>query len=189
MTSDRNPLADIALGDIVVLPDGRAMTARSKANLTHPVGSMASFVIAGEMEVLLSVPARAGDNILVYVPIDYVPESAENARVAAVGAANYWAPHLPALRGAMGEITYRVLEVRGSVDPIVIVYRGNEVIVFIRATFALPGELQVMAMRRSDANDVDVIRHAAVVIERDGVPTHVPDDLLAPERAVPLPVE
>lgn len=157
------PLADVGLGDVVVLPDGRAMTARTKVGLPSPVGSMAGFVICGEMEVLLSTPVSIEGPINIYVPIDYFPFEESQARTAAQGAANYWAPHVPALRGAMGEILWRVVEIRGSIDPIVIVYRGDEVIVFIRVSFTAASGLQVLYMRRDESNDVDVVRHAALV--------------------------
>lgn len=169
----QTPLADVALGDIVVLPDGRALTVRSRVTLPAPVGSMAGFVICGEMEILLSTPSSTGGPVNVYVPINYLPESAARARTVCEGAANYWAPHLPAMSGAMGEILYRVVEVRGSIDPIVIVYRGQEVIVFIRATYARSSDLNVLSMSRDAGNDVDVTRHAGVVTPA-AVPAQVP---------------
>jgi hypothetical protein len=184
------PLSHVELGDVIVLPDGRAMTARAKVNLPAPVGSMAGFVIAGELEVLLSVPVREESPVLVYVPIDYLPESAARARTAYEGAMSYWAPHLPALSGAMGELLYRVVAIRGSVDPIVIVYRGPEVIVFIRASYAHSDDLRILYMRRDVDNDVELDRHAGTVISPDrefhpdeiGVPIRVPQHVGAPSR-------
>lgn len=170
------PLAHVSLGDIIILPDGRGLTARSRVALPTPVHSMAGFIICGEMEVLLSTPSTSNGPVNVYVPIDYLPVEQAQCRVVAEGAARYWAPHLPALSGAMGEVFYRVLEVRGSVDPIVVVYRGQELIVFIRATFAWGDDIRVMYMDRSDANDVDVVRHSAVVDDPSLVPDLVPAD-------------
>jgi hypothetical protein len=163
------PLAHIELGDVVVLPDGRAMTARAKVSLPEPVGSMAGFVIGGELEALLSVPSRSESPVLIYVPIDYLPEAANRARTVYEGAMRYWAPHLPALSGAMGELLYRVVALRGSVDPIVIVYRGPEIVVFIRASQAAAGDLQVLYMQRGVDNDIAMDRHAAFTspIERE----------------------
>jgi hypothetical protein len=174
------PLAHIELGDVIVLPDGRAMTARAKVSLPEPVGSMAGFVIAGELETLLSVPTRVESPILVYVPIDYLPEAAARARTAYEGAMRYWAPHLPALSGAMGELLYRVVAIRGSVDPIVIVYRGPEVIVFIRAAHASASDLRVLYMQRGVDNDLSMDRHAAFVSS--------PEREFGPERFAPTQV-
>lgn len=179
------PLAHLALGDVVVLPDGRGMTVRARVDLPAPVGSMNGFVIAGELEVLLSAPTRNESPVLVYVPIDYLPEAAERARTAYEGVMNYWAPHLPALSGAMGELLYRVVSIRGSVDPIVIVYRGPEVIVFIRAAYANGDDLRVLYMRRDVDNDVDLERHIGLVspARRDA-----DEEVLAPARQAPVSV-
>lgn len=173
------PLSETQLGDIVVLPDGRSLTARAKAVLPSLVGSMAGFVICGEMEVLLSIPPTVSAPINVYVPVEHLPASLTNSRTVFEGAVSYWAPHLPSATGAMAEILYRVVEVRGSVDPIVIVYRGAEVIVFIRTTFAYSSDIKVLYMPRSESNDYDVDRHAAIV----DVPVSVP----APEKKRHLP--
>ena len=179
MTSSSDaPLSNLSLGDVTVLPDGRAMTIRAQVTLPFPAGSMAGFIIAGEMDVLLSIPASMHQPGLIYVPVDYLPESAENSRVVCEGATNYWAPHLPALQGAMGEVLYRAVLVRGSVDPIVIVYRGPEVIVFIRAAIVNLDELSVLSMARNVANQVEVPRHVALVSTPSTVPSYVdlPED-------------
>lgn len=178
------PLSDVELGDIVVLPDGRALTARSKVELPAPTGSMAGFVICGEMEVLLSIPVSNSSPVNVYVPVDHLPGSLANSRTVCEGAASYWAPHLPSITGAMAEILYRVVEVRGSVDPIVIVYRGAEVIVFIRTTFAYGSDLKVLFMPRTDANDYDVARHAGIL----DAPVPVPEPQRE-RRHLPTPVK
>lgn len=157
------PLADVQLGDVVVLPDGRAMTARARVSLPVPCGSMAGFVIVGEMDALLSTPPTANGPVAVYVPIGYVPSG--QVRPVHEGVARYWAPHLPALGGAMGEIAYRVMEVRGSVDPIVCTWRSGELIVFIRASYARGSDLQLMRMARGVDNEVALARHSALVTQ------------------------
>lgn len=157
-------MAHIELGDVIVLPDGRAMTARAKASLPNPVGTMSGFIIGGELEVLLSIPSNVESPVLLYIPINYLPESAAKARTVYEGAMRYWAPHLPALTGAMGELLYRVVAIRGSVDPIVIIYRGPEIIVFIRASYTNIDDLRILYMSREVDNDIDMDRHAAVVV-------------------------
>lgn len=172
-------LDHLALGDIVVLPDTRGLTVRARVDLPSPVGSMRSFLIAGELEVLLSLPPSDTAPVLVYAPIDYLPEAAANARVVFEGVTNYWAPHLPAISGAMGELLYRVVEVRGAVDPIVIVYRGPEVIVFIRASYAADEDFKVLFTRRDVDTEADVDRHTGVV-----TPLHItaPSKIETPAR-------
>jgi hypothetical protein len=101
---------------------------------------------------------------------------------------NYWAPHLPALSGAMGELLYRVVAIRGSVDPIVIVYRGPEVIVFIRAAYANQDDLKVLYMRRDVDNDVELDRHVGLVAPvRRGADEEVlaPAPIAVPARPLP----
>lgn len=165
-------LARLALGDIVTMPDGRSLAVRSQVTLEHTVGSMAGFVLLGELEVLLAVPSSQGAPVNVYLPVARFPVEPSNARTAAEGAARYWAPHLPAFGKAMGEILYKVVEVRGSVDPIVIVYRGADAVVFVRTSFVWSSDLQMLCMSRDDSNEsVAVGRHTGVV---PTVPSYVP---------------
>jgi hypothetical protein len=178
----RDPIFDVSLGDIVVLPDGRGLTARCRVNLPGTVGSMAGFIICGEMEALLSLPPTSSGPVNIYVPVAHFPGSPDQARTVYEGAASYWAPHLPSITGAMAEVLYRVVEIRGSVDPVVAVYRGAEVIFFIRATFASSGEIKVMHMPRSNANDYDVVRHAGVVDAPVPASEPAPRPLPAPAR-------
>jgi hypothetical protein len=157
------PLADLALGDVITLPEGRSLTVRSVVQLVVPVGSMSGFVLLGELELLLSIPTSELDQLGVYLPVERFPVPAEHTRVAAEGAARYWAPHLPSIAGAMGEITYRVLDVRGSLDPVVVVYRGPDVVVFMRTGGLDTGALRLLRMQRAVGSEQDVDRFAAVV--------------------------
>jgi hypothetical protein len=64
----------------------------------------------------------------------------------------------------MGEIFYRVLEVRGSTDPVVVIYRGPESVAFVRSGFAWPNDIEVLAMPRDPSNEqITVDRHTAQV--------------------------
>jgi len=172
-TTDLIPLAGVALGDIVTLPDGRKLTARARVSLPSPCGSMTGFIIAGELDVLLSLPPSVYQPIGVYVHTPKLPVPESRCRTVWKGAARYWAPHAPAVGGAMGELLYRVLEVRGQVDPIVLIYRGAEMIIFIKSSYAYPQDLDVMAMDRGVDNELPVMRFAAVVRE-DSTPHTLP---------------
>jgi hypothetical protein len=156
-------LADIALGDVVTLPDTRSLTVRSVVQLAVPVGSMTGFVLLGEMEMLLSIPPSQADPLGVFLPVMKFPVPETQTRVAAEGAARYWAPHLPAIAGAMGEILFRVLEVRGAVDPIVVVYRGPDVVVFMRTGHLDAHTLRILRMQRPVGDEQSVDRYAATV--------------------------
>jgi hypothetical protein len=180
--TDIVPLADIALGDIVTLPDGRSLTARARVSLPNPCGTMSGFIVAGELDVLLSLPPSVHAPINVYVPTPQLPVPESRCRTVWKGATRYWAPHAPAVGGAMGELLYRVLEVRGQVDPIVLIYRGSEMIVFIKASFAYPQDLKVLTMDRGVDNETPVTRYAAVVRE-DATPHVNPAPARQPTHA------
>jgi hypothetical protein len=171
---------EIQLGDIVVLPDGRGLTTRAKVELPGSVGSMAGFVIAGEMEVLLSNPPSSASPVNVYVPINYFPFDQATCREAYRGVTRYWAPHLPALGGAMSEIRYRVVEVPGSVDPVVLVYRGQELIVFIRSSMAWSKDVNILHMDRPQNNEAHITRYSSTVDQPAPVPMPTPVEV--PER-------
>lgn len=180
-------LADVALGDVIVLPDGREKTIRAREVLSLPIQTMAGFLIAGELDVLLSTPTSAGSPVLVYVPLTDLPADTRTARAVQEGVISYWAPHLPAISGAMGELKYKIVEVSGWIDPIVMVWRGHEVTVFVRATWAWPSDLQVLYMRRDPSNNTTVTRHSGVVDD----PSRVTEPVIVPQRQpeqVPAPV-
>jgi hypothetical protein len=169
------PFSDVKLGDILVRGGGD-VTVRGRVSLPLPVGTMAGFLITGEFDCLLSLPSRPEDPLLSYDPIDYIPEDVENGRIEYAGAFNYWAPHLPAIQSAMGELTYRVVSVRGSVDPAVVVYRGNEVIVFTKSSKASLDTLSILRMERGVDDQAPVVRHSATVIPTPVVPQSVPEE-------------
>lgn len=168
-------LRGVHLGDLIALPDGRSLTVRAKAELPLPVGSMAGWVIAGELEALLSFPPSVSSPVNLYQPVDYLPESMHRARSVFSGSCSYWSPHLPAARQAMGELLYRVAEVAGQVDPLVIVWRSNEAVVFVKASSIPPESLGVLWMPR-DAEDVSMVpRHTTVVTSPDNPPAQQPN--------------
>lgn len=173
------PIARRSLGDIVVLPPDKHHTIRATVNLPYPAGSMAGFVILGEMNCLLSVPSEMSAPIEIYDRTDHLPASAQTSRIVVEGAMNYWAPHLPALQRAMGEVLYRVILVRGQIQPIVIVYRGPEVIVFQRSAVIDPSTVSIIEMRRESTDHILVTRHSAVVT----TPVRVPSPAKAPSHA------
>lgn len=182
---DLHPLASVALGDLVTLPDGKRMSVRSRVSLPVPEGTMAGFVILGELELLLSLPPNVRDDFGVYVPISHIPDYAADAKSVFEGVTAYWSPHLPALSAAMGELAWRVLKVRNRLDPIVLVYRGSEMVVFVKASSASPADLSVLFMPRTADDGAQVVRQSALVGSPVPTPAAVPAS--APQRvAVPV---
>lgn len=172
-------LLGVELGDEVRLPDGRLTTVRAvERELSHPVGTMAGFVLAGEVgpgAALLGMPPSPDGAVTLYAPLDSVPAHARSAREVVAGVVAYWAPHLPGLSGAMGELGYKVCVVRGSVDPMVLVWRGRELVVFIRSAVADPGLLRVRHLQRDPSRtERHVDRVAAVVRPTEDIPAADP---------------
>jgi hypothetical protein len=182
-----HPLSDISLGDIITLPGGEESTVRGRVLLRQPAGTMSGFLITGEFDQLLSLPADDRDPVLVYSPLEYLPPEATNAQTVFEGALNFWAAHLPPLQGAMGELTCRVIMVRGRVDPFVLIYRGSyensELIVFVPSTDYASDDITVRRMRRDVDNQVRMDRHGAVVRAKPLIPNRAP----VPEREVEAP--
>lgn len=176
--TELSPLGEAKLGDVLKLPDGRSLTVRAVAAFPSPVLTMGGFVILGECEVLVSAPSRRTVPHVVYLPLAELPAAARTAKVTVEGVLSYWAPHLPSMQGAMGELPFRVLEVSGSPDPWVVVYRGPELVVFVPGPQLNGSQLHVLRMPRRHGDDgFEVVRHVAIV-EPVATPTPAP----APQR-------
>ena len=162
------PTTEVALGDILRLPPaGHAHTVRGVARLVQPTGPLAGFVVVGELHHLLGTPAHPGAPAILYSPLR--GPSAPPARFQSLveGVLNYWAPHLPPQQAAMAELAFRVIAVRGRLEPVVIVYRGDEAVVFVRSADLDLAQVRVTpvprAPARDDYADHPVTRVAAVV--------------------------
>ncbi|MCP4792046.1 MAG: hypothetical protein GY882_01720 [Actinomycetia bacterium] len=178
MQRNRIPFEALELGDIVAIPGGRLLMARSKVTLPAAAGTMGGFILCGEFEALLSIPATPGDRVALYAPVAELPVGADEVTIHSEGAANYWSPHLPSVQGAMGEVLWRVLTVRGSIDPVVVVWRGPEVVVFVRTDSFDQCELDVLWAHRTVDNQFDVEREAGFV----EAPVAMPHAIPAPQR-------
>lgn len=172
-----------ALGDVVTLPDRRALTVRAvMLALPHPVGPMRGFALCGEVgpsAALLTLPADPGGPLAVYRPLDRVPAHAADAQPVCFGTMPYWAPHLPGLRAAMGSLGYKVCVVRGQSEPMVLLWRGTELVVFVRTAGLSPADVAVTLLRR-DENMIGapVTRVAAAVTSPDRLGGETTDDSL-----------
>lgn len=164
----------VELGDVAVLPDGRAETVRAKVTLVDQAGALAGWVLCGEMTAVLGSPAGDRGPVSLYVPTDVLPAPEADCQEVASGVTRYWAPHLPAVSGAMAEMAWRVVQVRGSVDPIVICWRGPEPVIFVRATTLDPATLRFLWMGRNVDNERHLDRETATVDQPAIVPDHAP---------------
>lgn len=163
------PLSELALGDVITVGSGRTYSVRAVASWAAPVADLTGFVLLGELELLLGVPG-SGRPVDVFLPVERFPSDRGEARSAAEGAVRYWAPHLPAMSDAMGELLWRMVLVRGRVDPMFVLYRGDESIVFVRSFEASADHLHTLRMSRGQ-DETAVSRVSGEVVP---VPSYVP---------------
>lgn len=169
-------LASVNLGDIVTLPDGQTHTVRSRVDLPASVGTMSGFIICGEMVVLASIPNSIHSPVGLYSPLAVMPEEVKRGSMVSSGLASYLSPHLPIRAGGLGEISWAIIDMPGSLDPVVITTRSNEHIIWLKSQTAHAGSLFALKMPLSE-EDARVIREAATVM-----PHYVPHYAPVPEK-------
>lgn len=178
-------IRDLQLGDIVTLGVGHALTVRGvEQNLAVIVGNMAGFVLLGEIgpqAALLSIPPDNHSPISVYTPLEEIPPHARSAVPLCSGVISYWAPHLPGFSGAQGELGYKVAKVHGSLDPMVLIWRREERVVFLRSASFEPSTLRITRLPRNESlTEIDQVRYATRVLEEPAQHTTT-----VPERSLP----
>lgn len=188
--SDAATLKNLQLGDIVSLPTIPAISVRAlEAQLACIVGTMSGFVLLGEIGpdcYLLSITSDDHGQVDIYTPLDHIPVRYQHAEARCQGVVSYWAPHLPNISGAQGELGYKVARIRGAIDPMVIVWRGNERVVFLRTSTMPYTALQVTELpRNSEQTEKDVSRYASYVTtqtpyQAPAPPQHLPEK--APQK-------
>lgn len=179
------PLADVYLGDLLELPDGRHLSIRSKTVLPTPVDTLAGFVIAGELEVLLGTPDVHVAPIAVYVKHKLAdPRLAKGVELVR-GVSSYWAPHLPGIKDAMAELTWRIIRMPGSPWPAIVVYRGEEAILFLRTHDLPAADISVRRLARNAHDTARVDRYATTIT---APAEHTPTPSLYERLTAPTPV-
>jgi hypothetical protein len=116
-----------------------------------PIKDIVGFVLLGEMRLILDIPA-SGRAVDVYIPSDKTPDDPSHLASQAQGLVRYWAPHLPPVSGAMSELSYRLLTTPLRIDPVFILYRQGEAIIFIKS-----GQIPFSSLRtdRLDKNSLE----------------------------------
>lgn len=166
-----------SLGDIITFPDGRSFSVRMFTHLPENDLRIASLCLLGDLEMLLA-PSTTGLVADVLLPVETLPPGAATARALCDGAASFWAPHLPAIGGAMGEVLFRLMLLRSAFAPLVVIDRGGDHVFFMKVGEVGLLELRSLRMPKSTLDAVEVSRFAAVV---DPAPA------LMPEKTRPLP--
>lgn len=178
LNSGATRLSDLRLGDILTLPDGRSLSVRMIAPLPDNTLGVTALIALGDLEMLLAPGTRGRIDVL--LPVESLPPSAASAKHLCDGASSFWAPHLPAVGGAMGEVLFRLLLLRDVFAPLVVLDRSGDHVFFLRVGTVDALSVRATRMPVSVLSDTPVPRFAAVV---DPVPAPV----LEPDRSRPLP--
>lgn len=186
--SRRSALADphfvwdgLKLGDIMVLPDGRSFSVRMLASLSTNDLDFGLLCLLGDLELMLA-PSATSNSVQVLLPVESLPQADTSAKLLCDGAAAFWAPHLPAIGGAMGEVLFRLLLLISLFAPLVIVDRGQDRVFFLRIGELDASSLHVQRMPTSLLDMTSVPRFAAVL-----EPAVTPAPVLSPPSPIRVP--
>lgn len=162
-----DPLPDLAtanLGDVVELEGSPPQTVRSRVLLPTPVGQMSGFVVLGEFEAVVGFSLAASMSYVLYRRVGSRIPAGLLVRPAYRGVTSFWSPHLPPARSAMGEVPWRVAEVANSFDPLVVLWRSGEPVVFMRDGDLQPGALSMKWMPRDRPDRREFHRSSVEVV-------------------------
>jgi hypothetical protein len=158
-------LTDLALGDLVMTPDERTLTVRLLA--LFPEGFSrpwrgGGFTILGDFDTVL-VTGTSTASIGMYVPVESVPPHVAGQDMIAEGLAGFLAPHLPSDSTALEPLSWRCYRVAGQLEPLIVIYRGPQVLAFMYATSFDRDDVTVIALPRTGSRVNPVSRYATVV--------------------------
>jgi hypothetical protein len=165
----RADIFSLELGDLLKLPDGRSYTIRSVIRLELNQGLCSGFLLLGEFEAVLTIPATTSAPTQLLSPQNPAILKNVQLRTIAEGVSRFWAPQIPAVAGAMSEMPFRVLAVRGQEHPVLVCFRGPESVVFGRQATLWPSNIQFSAMGVGEAVEGEAVERKTgrVQIERD----------------------
>jgi len=153
-------LNSLRLGDLVVTPDQTPLTIRGIVVLPQAAGFMQGFTVMGELSTLLVFENGENEFLRVYRATKTKPHSAVTLYE---GATSYWAPNLPPVGGAMGELLFRILLKKGSPDLTIIIYRNNESITFVPCDTLRVNTLKYLALPKSSEDQLRSARYTSIV--------------------------
>lgn len=176
----------LALGDILTIRDGGPMTVRALIQLQLPIGTTAGFVVLGEFELALALPALQSIPASVCIPRDRSALEGKSVQVVAEGATRYWPPHRPAVPGAMTAVKFRVINVRGEDAPVLVCFRGPEPVVFSRSHTSWMQDIAATKMGAGDACDGEALQKQTGEVVVDPTRPVVPVPSRQPAREAPV---
>ena len=153
-------LNSLRLGDLIVNPDQTPSTLRGIVDLPQAAGFMEGFTVMGELTTLLVFEKGASDYLRVYRATTTKPKSATTLYE---GATSYWAPNLPPVGGAMGELLFRILLKKGSPDLTIMIYRNSEAITFVPCDTLPLKSLRLLTLPKSSEDNSSTSRYSSIV--------------------------
>ena len=168
MTSAQKPwknIQDLAIGDMVTTPEGRTASVRLLAMFPDGISrpwQTGGFVILGNFDAVM-VTSRYTTAITAYIPIESVPTHIASSALLAEGTAGFLAPHLPSDASALEPISWRAYRMVGRFEPLLVVYRGPQILVFLPATNFDTNDITVVHLPKSGSNVKPATRHTVLV--------------------------
>lgn len=163
--SKLNGIVDLALGDMLITPEGRTNSVRMLAVFPETgsrVRRTGGFVILGDFDSVL-VSTGSSKSLTAYIPIETVPPQVAGSDLLAEGMAGFLAPHLPADASALEPVSWRAYRLAGKLEPLIVVYRGPQILVFLPATCYNISDIDVLKLPRTGSRLDPVNRHAVLV--------------------------
>lgn len=163
--SSSTDLADLHLGDVLeFISDRRQLTVRAAAVFPRTYGGLRGFVLTGEFEAVLAVPAQPSPSVELMLPTPADDAAELPATRLTDGVCRYWAPNKVAVRSMMGELPFHVLELPGAALPAVALQRAAEEVVFTRTAQVPADDISVLAMPRDQEDLGEGITQQATVV-------------------------
>lgn len=121
--------------------------------------------VLGDMNAVLLCRKDDTDAILMLVPVQNIPKGAQTAHLLASGLVSFWAPHLPAIGGALSTSKYELMQFEDTRNLFVTIVRGNETIFFDNAVNISASTFSIGHQALSPLNKTRVVRYAATIDE------------------------
>lgn len=149
---------ELRLGDYLVV-NNEPRTVRGIITAGHLPFKIKGYIILGELDYIVEIPIE-GQHCTILSPSNIPPGNGESVME---GAITYFAPHLPAIGGAMGELLFRVVVSKGYSEPIILIYRNAEVIAYYKYDVLKSSMIKHEKLKKSKASNEMTPRHAAIV--------------------------
>jgi hypothetical protein len=149
---------EVRLGDYLLV-NNEPRTVRGIIGAGHLPFKIKGYIILGELDYIVEIPTE-GKHCTILSPSTQTPNNGESVME---GAITYFAPHLPAVGGAMGELLFRVVVSKGYSEPIILIYRNAEVIAYYKYDVLSTMSIRHERIKKSKAGNETTPRHAAIV--------------------------